>query len=131
MDIRFDKKDKLNNFGLAIFKLLNQGHLAFFVGGSVRNMMLKLPYDNLDIATSATPDQVEKILTSHGIKNKPVGKQFGTILASSLAGKVEITTFRKEGRYADKRHPSHVVFTDNLKLDAARRDFTINAMYYN
>lgn len=131
MKIKFDRKNALNKFGLRILKLLNQDHLAFFVGGSVRNMILNHPYDNLDIATSAKPDEVESIFLRSGIKTRPVGKQFGTILAVSDAGKVEITTFRKEGRYEDKRHPSHVVFTENLELDAARRDLTVNALYFN
>src|SRR6185369_10833389 len=90
--------------------LAKEGKQAFFVGGFVRNMILKRDSDNVDIATDATPDEVEKILNKAKIQNKPVGKKFGSILAIVKGSKIELTTFRAEGRYSDNRHPDQVQF---------------------
>ncbi|MBI4363563.1 MAG: CCA tRNA nucleotidyltransferase [Candidatus Doudnabacteria bacterium] len=121
---------ELVDFGKYIAKLLKlNGFQVFFVGGCVRNILLNRPSDNLDIATDAPPNQVEKILRANKIPMRLVGKQFGTILANNNGLKVEITTFRKEGFYKDRRHPGSVVFTKDMKQDAIRRDFTINALY--
>lgn len=124
--------DKLYNAGLKIARLLTKnGNAAFFVGGIVRNNLLKLKSDNIDIATDATPDLVEKILSSVGIKVKPIGKKYGSILAIVNDFPIEITTFRAEGRYSDNRHPDQVKFIDDYQIDAKRRDFTINALYFD
>ena len=118
--------------GEKIVRLLhNSGHQAFFVGGAVRNHLLKLPSDNVDIATDALPDGVEEILNKARITNKPVGKKFGTILAIVQGEQVEITTFRRESRYSDARHPDRVEFIREYLDDARRRDLTINALYFN
>ncbi len=109
--------------------MTQKGHQAFFVGGVVRNKFLKRDSDNLDIATDATPDEVEKILDKAKIKSKTVGKQYGTILTVIDSIPIEITTFRSEGRYSDKRHPDQVNYIDSYIIDAKRRDFTINALY--
>src|SRR5205823_16877 len=75
-------KSDLEKAGLRVAKLLqSKGFQAFWVGGIVRNILLKRPSDNIDIATDATPDQIESILNQARIKNKPVGRQFGSILA--------------------------------------------------
>ncbi|MBI4049431.1 MAG: CCA tRNA nucleotidyltransferase [Candidatus Doudnabacteria bacterium] len=122
----------LKKIGVKIIDLLAaKKHQAFFVGGFVRDTLLKRKSDNLDIATDAKPSQVEKILKAHSIHSKPVGKKFGTILAATKAGPVEITTFRAEGNYADSRHPAKVIFVKDYRQDAKRRDFTINAMYFD
>jgi tRNA nucleotidyltransferase (CCA-adding enzyme) len=97
----------------------------------VRNFLLKRGSDNIDIATDATPDQVEAILSQAKIKTKPVGKEFGSILAVVNKQKIEITTFRTEGRYSDQRHPDQVSFVADYLQDAQRRDFTINALYFD
>lgn len=116
--------------GLKIAQLLDRsGFQAFFVGGFIRNKLLKKGSDNLDIATDATPEQVENILSAKKIYTKAVGKKYGTILAATKAGPVEITTFRQESDYLDKRHPTKVTFVKDYALDAKRRDFTINALY--
>src|SRR3989338_5652632 len=104
---------------------------AFWVGGIVRNMLMKRESDNIDIATDATPEQIEKMLNQVKIKNTSVGKQFGSILAIIHGFKIEITTFRAEGRYSDKRHPDAVEFIRDYLQDAKRRDFTINALYFD
>ncbi len=124
--------DKLFKSGLKIVRLLSQQkHLAFFVGGVVRNMILKRNSDNIDIATDATPDEVEKILKRAKLPSKAVGKKFGTILTVIDGITTEITTFRAEGRYSDNRHPDQVQFIKNYLDDAKRRDFTINALYFD
>jgi tRNA nucleotidyltransferase/poly(A) polymerase len=129
---QFTHKTKIERQGLRIAKLLQQsGFKAFWVGGSVRDLFLKQPLDNIDIATSAKPDETEKILTDAGYKTKPVGKGYGTILAITEAGPVEVTTFRREGRYVNRRRPKEVTYIDSFEEDSQRRDFTINAFYYD
>src|SRR3989344_3958136 len=124
--------NKLYKAGLNVLKhLVRNGHKAFFVGGIVRDEFLKRESNNLDIATDALPDEIEKILNESGIHNKPVGKKFGSILAIVDKFPVEITTFRSEGRYSDKRHPDQVRFIKEYLDDAKRRDFTINALYFD
>jgi tRNA nucleotidyltransferase (CCA-adding enzyme) len=125
-------KSNLHNAGLKVAKLLQNGNFqAFWVGGIVRNMLLKRESDNIDIATDATPEQIEKILAKAKIRVKPVGRQFGSMLAIVDTFKIEITTFRSEGRYSDNRHPDQVEFIKDYLQDAKRRDFTINALYYD
>ncbi len=122
----------LDKAGIKAVRLLyTQKHQAFWVGGIVRNMVLGRDSDNIDIATDASPDQVEKIFTKAGYKTKPVGKQFGSILVILEGQMIEITTFRSEGFYSDKRHPDKVNYISDYKEDAKRRDLTINALYYN
>jgi tRNA nucleotidyltransferase (CCA-adding enzyme) len=132
MKLDWKLSSKLEKAGLKIAKFLqDQGFKAFWVGGVVRDNLLKKQSDNLDIATDATPDQVERILKENKIYNKPVGKQFGSILAIVDGQKIEIITFRKEARYSDKRHPDQVEFIKDFLDDAKRRDFTINAFYFD
>ncbi|OGE74113.1 MAG: hypothetical protein A3I07_00285 [Candidatus Doudnabacteria bacterium RIFCSPLOWO2_02_FULL_42_9] len=123
---------KLYKQGLKVAKLLTESsHLAFFVGGVVRDMLLKRESNNIDIATDATPDQIEKILKKARLPVVPIGKKYGTILTTIDSMPVEITTFRSESRYSDNRHPDQVQFIQDYLADAKRRDFTINALYYD
>jgi tRNA nucleotidyltransferase/poly(A) polymerase len=124
--------NQLQREGLRIVKLLKSGGFkAFWVGGTVRDMLLKRKIDNLDIATSARPEQTEVSLNRAGYNTKPVGKIYGTILSITKTGPIEITTFRREGRYVYRRRPEEVTYIDDYLEDSARRDFTINAMYYD
>lgn len=107
--------------------LLTHGHTVL-VGGCVRDWLLeKAPHD-WDLATVLTPDIVTAIGQQAGYRVIPTGLSFGTVTWLTSAGPVEITTFRRDGRYADGRHPQHVTFGDTLEEDLARRDFTMNAM---
>lgn len=125
-------KVKLEQEGLRIAKLLQQsGFKAFWVGGTVRDTLLKRELDNLDIATNAKPEETEKILSRNKYSHKPIGKAYGTILAITPGGPIEITTFRREGRYINRRRPEEVTYIDNYLEDSKRRDFTINSMYYD
>ncbi len=107
--------------------LLSHGHTVL-VGGSVRDWLLgKAPHD-WDLATALTPDIVLAIGQQAGYRVVPTGLNFGTVTWLTEAGPVEITTFRRDGRYVDGRHPQMVTFGDTLEEDLARRDFTMNAM---
>ncbi len=109
-----------------INKLQRRGHQAVLAGGSVRDMLLgKTPHD-FDIATSATPDQVERIFR----RTRAVGKSFGVVLVKIKDVDFEVATFRLDGTYSDGRRPDFVEFT-SMEEDAKRRDFTVNAMFYD
>ncbi len=130
MQIKWNPKTAVEKAGTKAVKLLqSKGFQVFWVGGIVRDMMLKRSSDNVDIATDALPDEVEKIFKQY--KAKPIGKQFGSILVIIDDVKVEITTFRSEGRYSNRRHPDQVSFIKDYLQDAKRRDFTINALYFD
>lgn len=106
--------------------LQQQGHIAWLAGGCVRDRLLgRLPKD-FDIATSATPEIVEGLFP----KTVAVGKAFGVIRVHEMDQEVEVATFRSEGSYLDGRHPERIEFT-TPDQDASRRDFTINALFYD
>jgi poly(A) polymerase len=112
---------------LAIVKTLHdQGQEAYFAGGSVRDLLLEKSISEIDIATSASPQEIEQLFP----KTIPVGKQFGVIVVVQDTHNYEVTTFRKEGDYVDGRHPTQVSFTD-AQHDVERRDFTVNALFLN
>ena len=100
------------------------GFEAYFVGGSVRDYLMNRAIHDIDITTSATPDEIESIFD----KTIPVGKQHGTINVVFNHENYEITTFRAEDDYIDHRRPSEVYFVRDLYQDIQRRDFTINAI---
>lgn len=107
------------------------GYAAYFVGGAVRDMLLKRPISDIDIATSATPNEIKKVVAGLSMKFITVGEKFGTIAVIFEKSTVQITTFRSEKGYSDSRHPDKVRFIAAVKLDAMRRDLTINALYYD
>lgn len=112
---------------IEIIEILKKaGHEAYWAGGSVRDMLLGTEPKDFDIVTSAKPDEIEKLL-GHTI---PVGKKFGVILAIQNGHHYEIATFRSDSGYSDGRRPDAVEFT-SAELDAQRRDFTINALFYD
>ncbi|MFC1560273.1 CCA tRNA nucleotidyltransferase [Candidatus Margulisiibacteriota bacterium] len=108
-------------------KIKKAGFSCFVVGGGVRDILLGNKVTNWDIATDATPKDVEKLFN----KVIPTGIEFGTVTV--MKGKIpyEITTFRSDQRYVDGRHPEKVTFTKDIDKDLSRRDFTINAMAYD
>ena len=101
--------------------------LALFVGGAVRNTLMGFPVGDIDIATIHTPAQVTEILSRAGVKVIPTGIDHGTVTAVTDGAAFEITTLRRDVD-TDGRH-ANVAFTDNWVEDAARRDFTMNALY--
>ncbi|MDO5374778.1 MAG: CCA tRNA nucleotidyltransferase [Staphylococcus rostri] len=105
-------------------QLTNHGYEAYFVGGAVRDYLMARPINDIDMTTSATPDEIEALF-DHTI---PIGKEHGTINVVWQGDNYEITTFRTEGVYIDHRRPSEVYFVRDLYQDVERRDFTINAI---
>lgn len=122
----------LANNALMLIQLLeNAGFEAFAVGGCVRDSLMNRTCSDVDITTSALPQQTEKVLNSNSIKYIETGLKHGTITAVVDGKSYEITTYRTDGDYADNRHPENVCFVNDIKSDLSRRDFTINAMAYN
>ena len=109
-------------------RLYDSGHVAYIVGGSVRDFLLGRETKDHDIATSANPDELCQIFPNA----ITVGKAFGVIKvpAGDRGELLEIATFRKDLEYTDFRHPVKVMFTDAAG-DASRRDFTVNALFYD
>ncbi|MEG7356310.1 CCA tRNA nucleotidyltransferase [Bacillus vallismortis] len=104
--------------------LIEAGHQAYFVGGAVRDSYMKRTIGDVDIATDAAPDQVERLFQ----RTVDVGKEHGTIIVLWEDETYEVTTFRTESEYEDYRRPSEVNFITSLEEDLKRRDLTINAM---
>lgn len=106
--------------------LREAGHRALLAGGCVRDLLLGEPPKDFDVATSARPEQVMALFE----KTLPVGAPFGVVLVVEPEGPIEVATFRSDGPYLDGRHPSAVEFRGERE-DAARRDFSINALFYD
>lgn len=102
------------------------GYEAYWAGGCVRDMLLKQEPKDYDIVTSAKPEDIEGLLK----KTIPIGKQFGVILVLEGVHQFEVATFRSDSGYSDGRRPDAVLFT-HAEEDAKRRDFTINALFYD
>ncbi len=108
--------------------LENAGFEAFLVGGCVRDLILGISPKDWDLTTNAKPEQIQELFPNSFYENK-----FGTV--SVVTGSedpklrvLEITPYRLEGKYSDKRHPDEIKFADKLEDDLARRDFTVNAI---
>jgi tRNA nucleotidyltransferase (CCA-adding enzyme) len=117
-------------------RLQAKAHAAVLVGGAVRDALLGLPASDWDLATSATPQEVQAVFR-HTI---PTGIEHGTVTvmvrrhgvgSDEAPVPVEVTTFRGEGAYVDGRRPSSVTFHRDLREDLARRDFTVNAFAWD
>lgn len=105
------------------------GFEAYCVGGCVRDRLLgKEPHD-FDLCASATPEEMKTLFHDRALVL--AGEKHGTVGVVTEEGVVEITTFRKEGTYADNRHPDRVEFVTDIRQDLARRDFTVNAMAWS
>ncbi len=113
---------------VAVFDALTaDGAVARFVGGCVRDAVLGRPVNDVDIATDATPETVLQLLKEAKLKAVPTGLLHGTVTAISGGKPYQITTLRRDVE-TDGRH-AQVAFTDDWTEDAARRDFTMNALY--
>lgn len=126
----FKPKINLEKFGSKVFSVLVENFSqTFFVGGMVRDLLLKKKTTDIDITTQGKPEEVSKLLKLAGITTDDKYKNFGVIVAKHGGLQVEIATFRKDlqnsSRYAN------VVFINNPKIDSLRRDFTINSLYLN
>jgi tRNA nucleotidyltransferase/poly(A) polymerase len=124
----------ITNARLAAVQIIDQlcerGHVAYLAGGCVRDALMGAEPKDYDVATDATPDQVQAIFP----KSAAVGAAFGVVIVYTTAPKgqgrfiTEVATFRAEGAYSDGRRPDEVRFT-NAEEDASRRDFTINGLF--
>ncbi len=107
-----------------IKELERQGFEAYVVGGCVRDFLRGISPKDWDIATSAKPDQIVKIFPGSYLDNR-----FGTVrIQEKNFGEIEITPFRIESKYTDKRHPDKIEWAETIEQDLGRRDFTVNAM---
>lgn len=102
-------------------------HRALVVGGAVRNALLGEPVDDIDIATDALPETVVELAQAAGLKSVPTGLAHGTITVVADGRGYEVTTFRRDVETDGRR--AVVAFSDRIEDDAARRDFTMNALY--
>jgi tRNA nucleotidyltransferase/poly(A) polymerase len=124
----YKPKSKLEKFGEKVFNLLVDNFpQTFYVGGMVRDLLLGKKVTDIDIATSAAPARVVKILSDNNIIHDDSHIRFGVVVAKSGNIKIEIATFRKDLK-SSGRYPK-VAFVTSLKIDSHRRDFTINALY--
>src|SRR3990167_9845547 len=105
-------------------KLTTSGFEISIVGGAVRQMLQGRKITDWDLTTNANPEQIQKLFAKSFYNNR-----FGTVGVPILDGQiVQITTYRTEEKYTDKRHPDVIVWGKTLEEDLKRRDFTINAM---
>lgn len=104
-------------------KLTEAGHAAYVVGGCVRDAIRGVDPQDWDVATDATPEEIQKLFSRSLYTNR-----FGTVIVRSGDHEIEVTTYRIEADYSDHRRPDQVAFTDSLQEDLSRRDFTMNAM---
>ena len=112
-----------------INRLCENGYRADIVGGCVRDALIGRACDDYDVTTSATPECTKRIFSDlHVIET---GIAHGTVTVVVEGVPYEVTTYRIDGEYTDKRHPDGVSFTERIEEDLARRDFTVNAMAYN
>ena len=119
----------LKQVGAALSILSQNGYYAYVVGGCVRDSLLfNIPHD-WDITTSALPSQIIACFLEYKVIE--TGLKYGTVTVIIDKIPIEITTYRIDGEYKDNRRPENVLFTDNLKDDLSRRDFTMNAIAYN
>ncbi len=105
-------------------RLKENGYEAYVVGGYVRDQLRGQPTNDIDIATSALPEQTMALFE----RTVPTGLQHGTVMVLYGGKSYEVTTFRTESDYENYRRPQEVTFVQNLEQDLQRRDFTINAM---
>lgn len=108
----------------ALVRLQSRGHLAYLVGGCVRDMLMDRQPNDWDICTSALPDEVMAVFPH----SRPTGLRHGTVTIYINSRALEVTTFRSEGSYTDHRRPDAVSFVGDLNTDLSRRDFTMNAI---
>ena len=108
-------------------RLREHGFTAYFAGGCVRDALRGAPVKDIDVATSATPEQVAALFPAQSVG---VGKSFGVMLVLQGGVPYDVATFRTDGGYQDGRHPESIAY-DTAEHDAQRRDFTVNALFYD
>lgn len=107
-------------------RLQEAGYCAFWVGGCVRDFLLGREPGDYDIATSARPEEIEKLFP----RTVAVGRKFGVMVVVEARQQFQVATFRAEADYRDGRRPEQVMFAD-ARADAERRDFTVNGLFFD
>jgi len=125
-----DKFEKTKEVRDIADKLTDAGFEPYLVGGCLRDLLLGKNPKDWDLTTNAKPEEIQKIFPDSVYENK-----FGTVGIKTKSEDptlklVEVTTFRLEGKYTDKRHPDEIKFAKTVEDDLSRRDFTVNAMAY-
>jgi poly(A) polymerase len=123
--------EQQRHFALEVVRQLRTaGFEAYWAGGCVRDELLGRSPKDYDVATSATPPEIRALFGNK--RTLPLGAAFGviTVLGPRAAGMIEVATFRQDAGYSDGRHPDQVTFS-SAREDAARRDFTINGMFFD
>ncbi len=108
--------------------LKKKGFEAFIVGGCVRDFLRGVEPEDWDVATSAKPEEIQKVFPKNFYENKFLTVTVQTGSKNPKLKEIEITTYRLEAKYTDKRHPDQISFAKTINEDLARRDFTINAI---
>ena len=111
-----------------IEQLKKKGFEAYIVGGCVRDFLRGIEPEDWDVTTSAKPEEIRKTFPKSFYENKFLTVTVQTKSKNSRLKEIEITTFRKEAKYTDKRHPDQISFAKSIKEDLARRDFTVNSI---
>ena len=114
-----------------VLSLLNSAGEAWVVGGFVRDSLLGIPCQDIDMACSLPAETTTEVLTAAGLEVIPTGIAHGTMTAIAEGHPIEITAYRTDGIYSDGRHPDAVTPAKTIEEDLARRDFTVNAMAWH
>jgi len=109
-------------------KLKKQGYQAYIVGGCVRDFLRGIEPQDWDITTNAKPKEIQKVFPKSFYENKFLTVTVQTGSKNPKLKEIEVTTFRSEAKYTDKRHPDQVKFAETIEQDLSRRDFTCNAL---
>ena len=118
----------MKELGLEIInEIINHGYIAYIVGGFVRDSLLGINSFDVDITTNATPLELKNIFPNSLVKSD----SYGALVLYYKKYRFDITTMREEMEYLDNRHPSSVIYVNDLKTDLLRRDFTINALCFD
>ena len=118
----------MKELGLEIInKLHDNGYVSYIVGGFVRDSLLGIVSNDVDITTNAKPKEIKEIFPDCTIKSD----SYGAVIIKYKNSLFDVTTMREEMEYLDSRHPSGIIYVDDLKKDLLRRDFTINALCFD
>ncbi len=119
---------EIPSYVIKVARILHEhGYQTWVVGGCIRDLLIGRPAYDYDIATDAHPENVMAIMK----KVIPTGIKHGTVTVLMNNKTVEVTTFRKDGKYSNSRHPDSVSYASTIQADLSRRDFTINGIAYN
>jgi poly(A) polymerase/tRNA nucleotidyltransferase (CCA-adding enzyme) len=117
-----------NEVKFVIDQLKKKGFEAYIVGGCVRDFLRGVEPEDWDVATNAKPEEIQKVFPKNFYSNQFFTVTVQTDSENPKLKEVEITTYRKEAKYTDKRHPDQISFAKTIEEDLARRDFTVNAI---